>query len=565
MPQQRPQIPDLAQGLDASILSSRVIAVRERIDSLIRGTMQLAEKLPSTNGELFPHGKEYEPIDAHRLVIICEEAEIRTRLLNQFAGRELRATGDAESAPLLTHHRFGKQPISSPQNKTAAEQHHPLPFFRHLHLIEAPAMSMPSASQQMVLTDMLQLADLVIIALPAGDPTSAGAWQHLASVQESEMEKIILIAGDDTANAVERIAALAREKLSREMPAFCLCGKHDQGFSALRDCVTSRLLASGKARRILDEAIARGEQTLRKIEDQIEALNRKIRQQHRFMDEVERGFAALRVSFSARLPGHIEAITSVFNSEATIAKQRLKKRLRPLPSITRLFTGGRVGIQMHSIFTERIQQAVMEIAAKDSDAIAATCQEHYQQLCERTKDELGIIADLPKDVGDTLSRARDHFLERIEHSAKRGITDLKFRNPLEKLLRRRNRALKSFVAVALTLTVLGASSGAMGIAWLAALLCMLAVLFVAGGLWAAWISRRSIVNDFAQRLNEASSSFAANLHSEYETAISTLLAEYATSLKPLRTHIDREKNAIDPLTRRWHELFLGFKALAQEL
>ena len=283
------------------------------------------------------------------------------------------------------------------------------------------------------------------------------------------------------------------------------------------------------------------------------------------MDDVERDFASMRASFAAKLPGHIEKVASVFNHEAAIAAAHLKKRLNPFSSIARLFTGGRVGIQMHLIFTERIQQAVMQIAATDGEAIAASCKEHHQLLKQKTIEEIGTIPNLPDDVGETLARAQEHFLERIEHSAKRGIVNLSFRNPLEKMLRRRNTSLKAFAAVVLTLTTVGASLGAIGIQWAAILLCLFAALFLVGGFWVAWATRQTILNDFSQRLSEASSAFAANLHSEYETAIGTLLAEYAASLKPIRAHINREKDALTPLTRRWQELFLGFKALAQDL
>ena len=565
MPQQRQPTPDHRPGVDASILSSRLIAVRERIDNLIRGTMQLAEKLPSTNGELFPHGTDYESVTPHRLVIISEEAATRTRLLNQLSGHELCSAGSGSSNQLLTNHRYGKQLVHTSHSKDSAERHHPTPLLKHVHLIVASGIQSSSAPQQALLTETLAKADLIFIALPAGDPCAAELWPHLTNLQESEARKIIFLANHDNEDAITRIATFAREKFGREIPIFSLDGTHERGLDALRDHVTQSLLAVGAGRRTLDEAIGRGEQALRKIEDQIEILTRKIRQQGHFLDEVEHGFTAMRVSFAARLPGHIETISDIFNHEAAIAQKRLKKRLHPMASIARLFTGGRVGIQMHSVLTEHIQQAVMEIATKDSKSIAAICSEHYQRLCEKTKDELGSVSDLPDDVSDTLARAQEHFLGRIEHSAKRGIIDLGFRNPLEKLLSRRNRSLKSFIAVALSLTFLGASSGAMGIQWLAGLLCALAALFLTGALWAAWISRRSIISDFKQRLDEASASFANNLHFEYEIAIGTLLAEYATSLKPLRAHVEREKNTIDPLSRRWQELFLGFRALAQEL
>lgn len=565
MPQQRHQTPDHTLGVEASILSSQVIAVRERIDSLIRGTMQLAEKLPSTNGELFPRNTEFESVEPHQLVIISEDSDTGSRLIKQLTGHDLCITGGASSTQLLTKHRYGKQLIHASHSKDSAERHHPVPLLKHVNLIVAPVIPSSSAPQQKLFTETLAKADLIFIALPAGDPSTAKSWPQLANVQESEASKILFLTSHENEDAIARIATFAREKLGREMPIFSLAGTHRRGLDALRDHVAESLLATGVGRRALDAAIERGEQALRKIEDQIENLNRKVRHQGHFLDEVERGFTAMRVSFASRLGGHMERISTVFNHEANIAQKRLKKRLHPMASIVRLFTGGRVGVQMHTVFTERIQQAVMEIATGDSEAIAAICREHYLQLCKKTKDEIGTVSDLPKDVGDTLARAQEHFLARIEHSAKRGISDLGFRNPLEKLLRRRNRSLKSFVAVALSLTFLGASSGAMGINWLASLLCMLAALFLAGALWAAWVSRRSIFLDFKQRLDEASASFANNLHFEYETAIGTLLAEYATSLKPLRAHIDRERNTMEPLSRRWQELFLGFRTLSQEL
>ena len=564
MPQQRHQTPDHTLGVEASILSSQVIAVRERIDSLIRGTMQLAEKLPSTNGELFPHNTEFESVGPHQLVIISEESDTRSRLINQLTGHEISNAKTSTSAPLVIRHRFSKHPVKTPNSKGYTEHHYPIALFSHIQLTEVSVTQSLSRSQQELIAETLNEADLIFIALSAGDAATK-SWPHFATELEKEAKKIILLVNHDDANTVERVATFAREKIGCDVPIFDLAASQGAGFEDLRDRVTEGLLSAGAGRRALDEAIGRGEQALRKIEDQIESLNRKVRQQGHFLDEVERGFTAMRVSFASRLRGHIERISTVFNHEANIAQKRLKKRLHPLASIARLFTGGRVGIHMHTVFTERIQQAVMEIATGDSEAIAAICREHYLQLCEKTKDEIGSVSDLPKDVDDTLARAQEHFLARIEHSAKRGISDLGFRNPLEKLLRRRNRSLKSFVAVALSLTFLGASSGAMGINWLASLLCMLAALFLAGALWAAWISRRSIVLDFKQRLDEARASFANNLHFEYETAIGTLLAEYATSLKPLRAHIDREKNTIEPLSRRWQELFLGFRTLAQEL
>jgi len=40
---------------------------------------------------------------------------------------------------------------------------------------------------------------------------------------------------------------------------------------------------------------------------------------------------------------------------------------------------------------------------------------------------------------------------------------------------------------------------------------------------------------------------------------------YASTLGNVRTHLAREKLAIQPRRRRWHDLFLTLKAIEQEL
>ena len=533
----RQPTPDRSTPVNHGILSPRVVALRGRIDELIRGTLQLAEKLPTTNGELFPHSRDYESVAPHRLLIAGIRPGDTSRLLNALKA----------------------QPINNAAKDDPNAMHQAKDYLRHVNFIEA--------HDNHPLADSTHEAEFIFFAIPAEDPSHEPSWNHLSTWQESELEKLALVAvpanetGDHSASkCVATLTKIAEKQLGRVLPAFDI----RNGIDALRDCLSATLLTPEKGR-TLNEALARGEKCLHRIEDQIEELNRKIRQQDRFMDEVERDFDSMRASFAARLPAHIEKVVDIFSHEATIASARLKKRLNPISSIIRLFTGGRVGIRMHSVFTEQIRQAVMQIAATDGETIAASCKEHHQLLKQKTAEEIGAVTNLLDDVGETLARAQEHFLERIEHSAKRGVVNLSFRNPLEKMLRRRNNSLKAFAAVVLTLTTIGAGLGAMGVQWAAILICLMALLFLAGALWVAWASRQSILNDFNQRLGEASTTFAANLHSEYETAIGTLLAEYAATLKPIRAHINREKEALTPLTRRWQELYLGFKALAQDL
>ncbi|MFZ9940932.1 MAG: hypothetical protein ACO3F7_02145 [Luteolibacter sp.] len=562
----RKPTPNRSTRTNPGILCPRVTTLRGRIDELIRGTLQLAEKLPVTGDQLLSYASDDKFTAPHCFLIIGAKDEDRSLLLDLFAGQPIsQAANDSSDSHSFVRHCHDKQSAKISSASEALAIPHACETLRHVNFIEAREIS---ATDDNPLACFVREAELVFFAISCDDSSCATSWDHLATWPESELEKVVLLAIPSAdkakpkdAKGIDGLAEISRKKIGRVLPAFDIKGD----IAALRDCVAERLLKPSQGRRVLNAEIARGEKYLRHIEDQIEDLNRKIRQQDRFMDEVERGFDTMRASFTARLSGQIQTVIGIFNQEAAIAEARLKKRLNPLSSILRLFTGGRVGIQMHSIFTERIQQAVMQIAASDGEAIAASCKEHHQVLKQKTNEEIGSIENLPDDVGDTLARAREHFLERIEHSAKRGVVNLNFRNPLEKMLRRRNHSLKSFAAVVLALMTIGACLGAIGIQWAAIVICSFAVLFIAGGLWVAWATRQTILNDFNHRLSSASHTFATHLQSEYETAIGTLLAEYAATLKPIRAHINREKEALTPLTRRWQELFLGFKALAQDL
>ena len=111
----------------------------------------------------------------------------------------------------------------------------------------------------------------------------------------------------------------------------------------------------------------------------------------------------------------------------------------------------------------------------------------------------------------------------------------------------------------------GASCGALGMQWLGVILCGLAGLFLMSGAVVAWITRRAITADFQRRLLDTCGGFASTLRADYEEALRVVFQDYATSLTAVRTHLAREKIAIEPRLKRWQELFLTLKAIEQEL
>ena len=205
------------------------------------------------------------------------------------------------------------------------------------------------------------------------------------------------------------------------------------------------------------------------------------------------------------------------------------------------------------------------VAEKDGAEVVDACSDHWDDLGERVKTNMGVDLKTESPIEETLGTARKRFVTRLGRAARQGIGNLKVRNQLDKELRRRNLALKSFMFMTLVLTIGGASSGALGVPWLPAILCSFAGLFLLGGILTAWATRKTITRDFQQRLLDTCGAFASTLHSDYEEALRIVFRDYAASLTNVRTHLAREKLAIEPRLKRWQELFLTLKAIEQEL
>ena len=166
---------------------------------------------------------------------------------------------------------------------------------------------------------------------------------------------------------------------------------------------------------------------------------------------------------------------------------------------------------------------------------------------------------------ELLDTAKKRFILRLGRAARQGIGNLKVRNQLDKDIRRRTLALKSFTFMTLLLTTAGATCGALAVPWLPGILCAAAALFLTGGILTAAATRNSITADFRKRLLDTCGGFASTLRSDYEEALRIVFQDYASSLTAVRSHLAREKIAIEPRLKRWQELFLTLKAIEQEL
>jgi hypothetical protein len=365
---------------------------------------------------------------------------------------------------------------------------------------------------------------------------------------------------------------LSLKKLGRELPTFAVSGKlaceasslRESGLPALADFISNAISQSAPRRALLDTWRARASTALRKVEDHIDDHNRAISQHVRFIDGIEHEIEDMRGQFVARLPRHLENVAAVFETEAVGVSRLLHRKLGAIASLLRLFTIDRTGQRMEAVFIERLGETIDAVAEKDGGEVADACAEHWQKLGIRIQDAIGIPLDSAEPIAETLAAARQRFVRRIGGAAREGVGSLKVRTRLDKDLRARNVALRSFMVMTLVLTTAGAACGALSVPWLPLILCGLAALFLTGGIVVAWITRRTITREFRQRLLDTCGAFASTLHNDYEDALRAVFHDYAAALGGLRVHLAREKLAIEPRLKRWQELFLTLKAIEQD-
>jgi hypothetical protein len=561
------------------IFGERYFATRERLASLVHGILSFATENGAAPGlPLCPDNLESE-LRAPFSFIACGEVNAgKSTLLNALCGQSLCPTGVLPVTDRFFRYRFGNPKQDASPVPQFEEKFRQINFLRDCALIDTPGTNSGMPGHLKLLESLAAEADLVLCVLPVSNPWSAATWDFISRLPSEVMQRAVLIIQQadlreegDLEVIRGHMTDLSLKKLGRELPTFAVSGKlacEDQykasGLPALADFISENICQSIPRRALLEYWRSRAAAALRALEDHIDDQNRALTQHGRFIDGIEREIEDMRGQFVARLPRHLENVAAVFETEAVGVSRLLHRKLGALASILRLFTIDRTGQRMEAVFIERLGETIDAVAEKDGGEVADACAEHWQELGGRILEATGMTLDPAEPISQTLATARQRFVRRLGGAAREGIGSLNVRARLDKDLRARNVALRSFMVMTLVLTTAGATCGALGVPWMPAVLCGLAALFLTGGTVVAWITRRAIIRDFRQRLLDTCGAFASTLHSDYEDAVRAVFQDYASALSGLRTHLAREKLAIEPRLKRWQELFLTLKAIEQD-
>jgi hypothetical protein len=78
-------------------------------------------------------------------------------------------------------------------------------------------------------------------------------------------------------------------------------------------------------------------------------------------------------------------------------------------------------------------------------------------------------------------------------------------------------------------------------------------------------SGKEIVSEYRERLLNSGDTFVSALRGQYEEGLRLFFQDYALGLEAVRKHLAKQKQQLAPRLERWNGLFLGLKAIEQEL
>jgi predicted GTPase len=571
------------------MFGERYFATRERLADVMLRIAELGTETGTELGDKLPLEEINQGLGTPFLFVVCGEVNAgKSTLINGLFGRDLCRVNILPETDRVLWYKHGSPARDVEVTPMLEERFRPIGFLRDFNLVDTPGTNSIVQGHQEITERFLPAADLVLFVFPVTNPWGAATWDLISRIPTDVLGRVaFIIQQADQRDSLDievilgHMADLSRKRIGHVPPIFAVSGKtayeakratpfatdrlKASGYPALESFISKSVCQSPARRNSLETWRSQAAAALRCVEDRIEDQTRGINSQNRFIEQVEREIDGIREQFVRRLSSHLAGVAEVFETEGVWVTRLLRKRMGALPSITRLFTGDRTGQEMETVFIERLQSAVEAVAEKDGGEVADACADHWEDLGQRVKEAMGIDLSAADPIEETLATAKKRFVTRLGRAARQGIGNLKVRNQLDKELRRRNIALKSFIFMTLVLTIGGATSGALGIPWLPLILCALAGLFLTGGVLTAWATRKTISRDFQQRLLDTCGAFASTLHSDYEEALRVVFRDYAATLNNVRTHLAREKLAIEPRLKRWQELFLTLKAIEQEL
>ncbi|MFK7849561.1 MAG: dynamin family protein [Akkermansiaceae bacterium] len=564
-------------------------ATRERLSQVIEGISKLAKQTQTNIGDTLTGNEEKEEIATPFLFVVCGEVNAgKSSLINGLFGRELCKVNILPETDRVIWYRYGMPPRDVDTTPSLQERFCAIEFLRDFNLVDTPGTNSVVKGHQEITERFLPVADLIFFVFPVTNPWGAATWNLISRIPKECHSRMVFILqqadqrdSTDLKVILNHMADLSVKRIGLAPQMFAVSGKLASeakragsfgkknylrsGFADLEEFISRRVCDSPERRAALQTWRGQAGIALRMIEDRMEEQTQNLDQQNAFLVSLEGEIDLMREQLVSRLPRHLSDVAEVFETEAIWVTKSLSRSLGLLRSMIRVFVGDKTGKFTENLLVGRLRTAVETVAESDGDDIVNACRDHWQKLGLRVKDTMGVEIENAEPVNERLEQAKARFIQRIGRAAHQSIGNLRIRKDLERELRRRNLALKSFTATTLIFLILAAITGILEFPWLPWLFALIAGLFLVGGAVISMATKIRISKNFKNSLLDTCGTFAENLRTDYEDGLRIFFQDYTSCLGSVRKHLATEKIDIEPRLQRWHDLFLTLKSIEQDI
>lgn len=577
------------------MFGERYFATRQRLSDVVDGVLGLSRDcgaaLLAEDLQMAASGGADALRSLHRpfLFLVCGEVNAgKSSFLNGLFGKELCAASDLPETNRVIHYRWSEGNPSEVRGEIRDEYYRGEEFLRDFELVDTPGTNARFTDHLAVIEDYLRRADVLFFVFPVDNPWGAGTWQLVARLPEEQLSNAAFILQhsdlrdrDDLEVIMGHMRKLAEQKTGREPEIFPVSAHlaleakrttpmtshlwRKSGYDAVERFITRKVNGNRLRREILGEIREATQQTLWRIEEQIDERTESLDRDQRFLAELENEVDQLRDQQATALVDRLLDLGEVFLKEGQEATRDLQRRMSLWQSLLSLFQHERLPLRIEKSLVEAVRKSVAAQAENDGGDLVGSCRAHWETVEPRIQKNLAVSPpDFEKET-QNLAGTRERFVERLGESARQAVVQLKIRSALDARMEERRQVVRRyFVVFLLSLVAAGLLGGWGWHPWtwiplgLGLLTVGVAICFVRK-------SRSLLCHDFMERIEDLRKPFADSLAEDYKEGVREFYLEYGGLFEIVRRRIADQKLLLKPRMERWNNLFLEIKAIEQEI
>lgn len=571
------------------MFGERYFATRERLAEVVLGVGQLGRECGEEILDTATDGTFLKDLRNPFLFVVCGEVNSgKSSLINSLFGNEFCEADALPKTNRLHWYRHGGKAISTEKRPLLVEQVRPLEFLRDFEVIDTPGSDASIEGNLIEIERFLPVADLLFFVFPVGNPWCAATWQLVARLPEEQLDKVAFVLQqsdlkdeDDLEVILGHMRTLGEQKTGRMPQIFTVSAKlameaksndpplshvlRKSGLPSLDYFISSRISLNPQRRKILRDVSRSTQVVLKKIEGLIEERIDSLDRDERFLAELENEVDLRREGQATALSERLSGLGDVFFRQGQIATRDLGRRMAITQSLLSLFQQEKLPSEIEKSLTEAVKEAVEKQAETDGVELVQSCQNHWETVEPRIRENLDMNPPDFKKETESLAGTRKRFMRRLGRSAKQAVAHLKLRGTLDLQMDIRRMVLRRYMALFLVLFTIAGIFGGLGVAiW-----PLVFLILAAGTLGIAAIyskrSRKMVCHDFMERIEDLRQPFADSLADDYKDGVREFYLEYGGLFEIVRRRIADQKLLLEPRKERWNDLFLELKAIDQEL